>query len=1041
MLKDELLSAALAMIRRHEEGAEAPERLLSTEADDVISGLGFLMGTAPGDDLDALQALGWLHWFRYEELMRRYELNRASEEHDESLKCLLPVYRKDPLAVPEAVEQVLNGSGPQLGPELMNASDDNAWTLYLTTAELSSTIGRSADREEARARLARVRQGVKLFPPGWTRLAASTLGSALIGYNSFEPDGSHIDEAIAVLRRALPPSDRASDPTVGQLLAMALHMRYRRTGRTEDLTQTVALLQHHVRGRSATGLHQLAEALRDQYTATGRLECLTTAIRAARESAGVETTTMPRSTPLGLLSHLLRLRGEHTGDGGSLEEAVDYARQAVALAPSEERTSALTYLAGALSALAEHTGASAPYGEAGDLYRAVLDLLPDPTPQRQIALANLATTLFTLFNKANASEGYRAKERALAGIDEGIAHMREALTLSGSAGGYSSHYWATLGTGLHRRYEWTGDPDLLDSVVVALRRAVETAGALGLYSVHNAYASSLRNRYDCRHRPDDLVEAVRAARRAAEAPDASADQRIQAAARWGRWATDAEDTSEALRGYRIAVESLSRVAPRHLRRDDQERLLAGRFQLVSEAAAAALDADRPELALDLLETGRGVTLHSVLDHGGELSRLRAVGKTEADLANRYTGLRTQLDDKHLSLDHKHEVTVLLEQTVESIRGTKGFERFQLPPSPDALAAAGTEGPVVTVNVSDRRCDALALTGSAPRIVPLAALGQEELKRRALRFHQAVNEVDVPSASFAARRAAQATVRETLGWLWDVVAEPVLDALGLTHPVPTDGTWQRIWWSPTGWLTQLPLHAAGHHTAYGRSVLDRVISSYTPTLRTLLYARREVRTTAVSSAPRILAVAVPDAPGQRPLSAAGREADALATDPVRPPLKGRAATRRDVVARMPDCDWAHFACHAHIESANPSASHLVLHDQPLTVADIDRLKLSDPELAYLSACSTGMTTALLATESIHLGSAFQLAGFRHVIATYWKARDNRAYDMARSFYSRLPRHTNLPPSVFATALHHAVRQVRAADPNLPASWAGYFHSGP
>jgi CHAT domain-containing protein len=149
----------------------------------------------------------------------------------------------------------------------------------------------------------------------------------------------------------------------------------------------------------------------------------------------------------------------------------------------------------------------------------------------------------------------------------------------------------------------------------------------------------------------------------------------------------------------------------------------------------------------------------------------------------------------------------------------------------------------------------------------------------------------------------------------------------------------------------------------------------------------------------------------------------------------------VISRLADCDWAHFACHAHVEPANPSASHLALHDQPLTVADIDRLKLSDPELAYLSACSTGITPTFLAAEAIHLGSAFQLAGFRHVIATFWRVKDNRAYAMANSIYARLPRRTGLPPSAFATALHHAVRQARAEEPNLPASWAGYFHSGP
>jgi hypothetical protein len=40
----------------------------------------------------------------------------------------------------------------------------------------------------------------------------------------------------------------------------------------------------------------------------------------------------------------------------------------------------------------------------------------------------------------------------------------------------------------------------------------------------------------------------------------------------------------------------------------------------------------------------------------------------------------------------------------------------------------------------------------------------------------------------------------------------------------------MWWVPTGNLSYLPLHAAGRDD---ECVLDRVVSSYTPTVRSLL----------------------------------------------------------------------------------------------------------------------------------------------------------------------------------------------------------------
>jgi len=44
--------------------------------------------------------------------------------------------------------------------------------------------------------------------------------------------------------------------------------------------------------------------------------------------------------------------------------------------------------------------------------------------------------------------------------------------------------------------------------------------------------------------------------------------------------------------------------------------------------------------------------------------------------------------------------------------------------------------------------------------------------------------------------------------------------------------------PTGPLCLLPIHAAGYHCEpSSRTVLDRVISSYSPSIKALLYARR------------------------------------------------------------------------------------------------------------------------------------------------------------------------------------------------------------
>jgi hypothetical protein len=49
---------------------------------------------------------------------------------------------------------------------------------------------------------------------------------------------------------------------------------------------------------------------------------------------------------------------------------------------------------------------------------------------------------------------------------------------------------------------------------------------------------------------------------------------------------------------------------------------------------------------------------------------------------------------------------------------------------------------------------------------------------------------------------------------------------------------RICWVPTDSLCFLPIHAAGYHSGdFSRTVLERVTSSYSPSVKALLYALR------------------------------------------------------------------------------------------------------------------------------------------------------------------------------------------------------------
>ena len=276
----------------------------------------------------------------------------------------------------------------------------------------------------------------------------------------------------------------------------------------------------------------------------------------------------------------------------------------------------------------------------------------------------------------------------------------------------------------------------------------------------------------------------------------------------------------------------------------------------------------------------------------------------------------------------------------------------------------------------------------------------------------------------------------------------------------------MWWCPTGPAAVLPLHAAGRHprtatqyqamgeaAALADTVAGRVISSYTSTLTTLARAR----TRPAPGRLRQLAVGVPEAPGYAPgagpLPAVPDELQVLASYLPAPEhathLLGPAATRQAVLDALPAHPWLHLSCHGIQHPADASLSAFLLHDQPLTLADLAALDLQQTDLAYLAACQTAAGDLRLLDEALHLAAALQLTGYRHVLATLWSISDAAAPHIAEAIYAHLlhsdsghPSPASQPEAARAAyALHHAVTRLRQALPGEPLLWAPYIHLGP
>jgi CHAT domain-containing protein len=148
--------------------------------------------------------------------------------------------------------------------------------------------------------------------------------------------------------------------------------------------------------------------------------------------------------------------------------------------------------------------------------------------------------------------------------------------------------------------------------------------------------------------------------------------------------------------------------------------------------------------------------------------------------------------------------------------------------------------------------------------------------------------------------------------------------------------------------------------------------------------------------------------------------------------------------LPGYSWLHLSCHAVQDQANPNRSAFLLHDRPLTLADLTALNLPGADLAYLAACHTAAGSPDLIDESLHLAAGLQLVGYRHVVATLWSISDWKAPAMARAFYGQLTHSsaTGRPDAERAPyALHHAITRLHGTAPENPLLWSAYIHLGP
>jgi len=835
-----------------------------------------------------------------------------------------------------------------------------------------------------------------------------------------------LEEAIQLARQIIDMTPKHYPDRAEKLngLANQLSDRYLRLGAATDLEESIQVARQAVDAapegypNRAMYLNNLAVPLGDRYKRTGAIADLEEAIRATAQAVDITSEDHPQwAMYLSNLGCQLADRYLRTRAMADLEEAIRLMRRSVdATATSNhlDRAGRLHNLGLRLGNRYSRTSAIADLEEAIQVARQTVDMIPNDHPNRAMYLSNLGVQLGNRYSRTG----------EIANLEEAIQLARQALAATPKNHPDQAAQLYNLGTRLKSRYLRTGEIADLEEAIQVARQAVNAAPEDHPMRADllNNLGSGLVKRVRRTKLIADLEEAIVHLQSALRQSNASAITRIKAGHAVFQACTLNSDWQQAGEASNIAVNLIPQLISRSLENSDKQHVLRQVVGLASNAAAVALEAKKGALvALTYLEQGRGVLATSLEEMRTDILDL---WERYPELADRFVHLRDELDRSAMRdtsfLDQervsswqgqrsrRYDAGNEFDKVIIEIRKQPGFEDFLTAPGGREMQAAARSGPIVVINVSRHRCDAVLVEEHQIRVLPLPYLDIEEIRKKMQR-----GSLGSPMV---------------LEWLWDVAANPILDALGFTQPPSTDN-WPHIWWIPTGPLSKFPLHAAGRHrSGFAETVLDRVMSSYGPSIKAIIHGRR--RRITPSAPAQVLLVAMQDTPEHSRLPFSVKEVMMLRDlctligfNPIEP---GR--SKQDVISHLPNCKIFHFAGHGHTDTTDPSRSSLLLDDwrsDPLTVATLleTNLREGSPFLAYLSACGTGQIKDNKSMdESIHLISACQLAGFRHVIGTLWEVNDESCVDVSRITYEEI-RNEGMTDESVCRGLHKAVRELR------------------
>lgn len=914
----------------------------------------------------------------------------------------------------------------------------------------------------------------------------------------------YLDKALSLAERGV--SMFAADPnTHARWLsnhALNLERRFDLDGNTQDLNHAVRILERSLELTEDDDpslplrLSNLVATLQRRYQRTGDLNDLHLAVSYSDKS--VERTHFlepaKASSWMRQMARILWTRYDQTNTLEDLKLALARAHQALSVTPQspEDIQDCRALLGSIYSTMFSRTHDPMDMDQALAYYALTISENPHGQSMRIDILEDDAMLLGSCYNMT----------KDVAYLDAPITMMRMVLEARKETAG--SRRWGNTSLALAdlllSRYQNTGNDDELNEAIRHCHNALHTTeNDLPQRSKQLWLAAkTLGVRYEKHRNKRDMQKCVKLLQKALKLPSEPLHL-----INTGRRAISllACMMGEMEQADSVAEETL-RLLPllcgRNLNRCDQQFVMEHCQGLVSFSCALSLHKGDVIEALQRVEFGRGVVLGHLIDKRNDLSELEI---SHAELAERYMRLQDMvflnMNELPPALQEKacldrQNAAIELATLEEEIRGVPGFADFNMHPTVEQYQEYAAEGYVVIVNVINIRADAIIVSKSgiehvllelekflsddAPQKLRKAmnyvVLEDRDLVQSYVQDGKAQDGMlpahDIPKSAHEEGRQGdsiegclrnisleQDDGSDAMEWLWLSCVEPVLRRLPLSQSP------HRVWWIGCGYASSLPFHAAGRYVdGKFEGCIDRTISSYTTTIKALNYTRDLSSRVEKSQDGNqsLLLVTMPTTPGQCSLPGVEDEEGA-----VRVSVEDKASvislkhpSAREVLDRIGECNITHFACHGVSDAADPSESHILLQRKDQSgelVQCVDKLKVSaildvvspgKASIAYLSACSTAESKSeMLNEEGIHLSSAFQIAGFPHVVGSLWPVRDEACVLVACLFYQNLVRDggPGLRKGAVAEALRNSLLELRKSSEFDVRSWAPFVHFGP